>query len=127
MAQFLMKPKIDFAFKEIMMDEKARIVFFVFTHVDSKIRAEYVFLLLTHVLNTCIIVLSHEERRRTVAKVSEIVKKIKKTECYKVREGSNHEIWYCPSTGEEFPVPRHYAKELSPGTANSILRKAGLK
>ncbi len=27
MAQFLMKPKIDFAFKEIMMDEKARIGF----------------------------------------------------------------------------------------------------
>ena len=27
MADFLMKPKIDFAFKEIMMDEKARIGF----------------------------------------------------------------------------------------------------
>ena len=27
MAEFLMKPKIDFAFKEIMMDEKARIGF----------------------------------------------------------------------------------------------------
>ena len=27
MAEFLMKPKIDFAFKEIMMDEKARLGF----------------------------------------------------------------------------------------------------
>lgn len=27
MAEFLMKPKIDFAFKEIMMDEKARVGF----------------------------------------------------------------------------------------------------
>ena len=27
MAEFLMKPKIDFAFKEIMTDEKARIGF----------------------------------------------------------------------------------------------------
>lgn len=27
MADFLMKPKIDFAFKEIMMDEKARVGF----------------------------------------------------------------------------------------------------
>ncbi|MCI9531088.1 MAG: type II toxin-antitoxin system HicA family toxin [Lachnospiraceae bacterium] len=71
--------------------------------------------------------LSNEERRKTVAKVSEIIKKIKKNGCYKIREGSNHEIWYCPVTREEFPVPRHYAKELPPGTANSILRKAGLK
>ena len=27
MVEFLMKPKVDFAFKEIMMDEKARIGF----------------------------------------------------------------------------------------------------
>ena len=27
MSEFLMKPKIDFAFKEIMMDEKARVGF----------------------------------------------------------------------------------------------------
>lgn len=62
-----------------------------------------------------------------MAKVSEIVKKIKQKGCYKIREGSNHEIWYCPATGEEFPIPRHYAKELPQGTANSILKKAGLK
>ena len=37
MAEFLMKPKIDFAFKEIMMDEKARIGFLAAVlHLDPK-------------------------------------------------------------------------------------------
>ena len=37
MAQFLMKPKIDFAFKEIMMDEKARIGFLAAVlHLDPE-------------------------------------------------------------------------------------------
>ena len=62
-----------------------------------------------------------------MAKVSEIVKMIKKeTHCYMIREGANHEIWLNPDTGEEFPIPRHYSKELPKGTANNILRKAGL-
>ncbi|MDE7211540.1 MAG: type II toxin-antitoxin system HicA family toxin [Lachnospiraceae bacterium] len=62
-----------------------------------------------------------------MAKVSEIVKKLKRSGCYKIREGGNHEIWYCPTTGKEFPIPRHYGKELPTGTANDILQKAGLK
>ena len=62
-----------------------------------------------------------------MSKVSEIVKKIKKKGCYKIREGGNHEIWYCPATGEEIPIPRHYGKELPTETANNILQKAGLK
>ena len=60
--------------------------------------------------------------------VAEIVKKIKrKTHCYIIRQGSNHEIWYNPDTGVEFPIPRHYGKEIKTGTANSILRDAGLR
>lgn len=62
-----------------------------------------------------------------MAKVSELVKKIKKqTNCYILREGSNHEIWLNPNTGKIFQIPRHYSKELPTGTANSILRDAGL-
>ena len=62
-----------------------------------------------------------------MAKVSEIVKKIKKqTNCYLFREGRNHEIWLNPDTGKEFQIPRHYSKELPIGTANNILKAAGL-
>ncbi len=63
-----------------------------------------------------------------MATVGEIVKLIKKkTRCYLLREGCNHEIWINPDTGEEFQIPRHYSKELKTGTANSILKKAGLR
>lgn len=60
-------------------------------------------------------------------KVSEIVKLIKKIGCYKVREGTNHEIWFSPTTGKKFPVPRHRSEELPPGTENSIKKDSGLK
>ena len=62
-----------------------------------------------------------------MAKVSEIVKKIKKnTRCFLIREGANHEIWYNPDTNVEFQIPRHYGKELASGTARKILKDAGL-
>lgn len=61
-------------------------------------------------------------------KVSEIVRKIKQnTNCFFLREGSNHEIWVNPDTGKEFQIPRHYSQELSNGTLNSILKDSGLK
>lgn len=81
---------------------------------------------MVYVHNTCIIRIEYRKRKK-VAKVSEIVKIIKKTGCYKIREGGNHEIWFCPATGEEIPIPRHYGRELPTGTANNILQKAGLK
>ena len=62
-----------------------------------------------------------------MAKVSEIVRIIKKhSHCYILREGGNHEIWLNPDTGKEFQIPRHYSKELPTGTANTILRDAGI-
>lgn len=62
-----------------------------------------------------------------MAKISEIIKEIqKKTSCYKVREGSRHEVWINPDTGKEFTIPRHHSKEVPPGTAKSILKDAGL-
>ena len=60
--------------------------------------------------------------------VSEVVKRIKKeTNCYLLREGGNHEIWLNPDTGKEFPIPRHYSRELKKKTEISILKDAGLK
>ena len=60
-------------------------------------------------------------------KVSEMKKKLRKAGCYKIREGTRHEIWYSPKTGESFPVSRHNPEELPKGTADSIKKAAGLK
>lgn len=62
-----------------------------------------------------------------MSKVSEVVRRIKKeTNCYKMRDGANHEIWINPETGKKFTIPRHYGKELPTKTAKSILKDAGL-
>ena len=60
-------------------------------------------------------------------KISEMVKRLKKAGCYIVRAGTNHDIWYSPVTDKYFIVARHPSKELKSGTANSIMRDAGLK
>ena len=63
-----------------------------------------------------------------MATASEIKRKIVKyTNCYKVAEGSNHEIWLNPSTGCKFTIPRHPSHEVKTGTANNIYKAAGLK
>ena len=60
-------------------------------------------------------------------KVSELKKLLRRHGCTLQREGSSHEIWYSPTTGKHFTVPRHNAHDLPHGTANSIKRSAGLK
>lgn len=60
-------------------------------------------------------------------KASEIIRLLKKAGCYIIRNGRNHDIWYSPATGVQFEVPRHKSKELATGTADSILKDAGLK
>ena len=59
-------------------------------------------------------------------KTSEMTKMLKASGCYIVRHGHNHDIWYSPITGKEFTVWRH-SKEIPTGTANSIMKAAGLK
>lgn len=59
-------------------------------------------------------------------KYSELTKILKSANCYKKRDGTNHEIWYSENTGKQFSVPRH-KKEIKIGTANKILKDAGLK
>jgi len=41
-------------------------------------------------------------------------------------QGSRHEIWENPKTGEQFPVGRHDTKEVPKGTLDSIKKSAGL-
>lgn len=60
-------------------------------------------------------------------KVSEIVRMIRKIGCRKIREGTNHEVWFSPVTGKSFIIPRHYSQELAKGTENNIRKDAGLK
>ena len=60
-------------------------------------------------------------------KASELKKLLRANGCCIHREGTNHEIWYSPITGKKFPVPRHDAKEIATGTANSIKRSAGIE
>ena len=55
------------------------------------------------------------------------MRKLRKAGCYKIREGGNHEIWYSPKTETAFSVGRHDGQEIATGTANKILKDAGLK
>lgn len=60
-------------------------------------------------------------------KGTELKKLLIKGGCYKYRDGTNHDIWISPKTGERFSVPRHDSKEIPIGTCNRILKDAGLK
>ena len=62
-----------------------------------------------------------------MSKVSEKKRQLRAAGCYKIREGTNHEIWYSPKTGKQFAVPRHDGKELKTKTEISIDRDAGLR
>lgn len=57
----------------------------------------------------------------------ELKRLLKKNGCQFKREGSRHEIWYSPITGESFSVGRHEQQEVAKGTLKSILEMAGLK
>lgn len=60
-------------------------------------------------------------------KVSELIKLLKKNKSYLVEHGKEHDKWHSDITGKDFRVPRHPSKELPTGTANQILKDAGLK
>lgn len=60
-------------------------------------------------------------------KVSELIKLLKKNKCHLVEHGKEHDKWHSDVTGKDFRVPRHQSKELPTGTANNILKDAGLK
>lgn len=60
-------------------------------------------------------------------KTSELVRYIKKHGCKLERQGSNHELWINPKTGQRTQVPRHSSHEIPTGTVNNILKALGLK
>lgn len=57
----------------------------------------------------------------------ELKKQLKKNGCCFLREGGNHEIWYSPITGKQFPIGRHNSEEVRTGTLQNIRKQAGLK
>jgi predicted RNA binding protein YcfA (HicA-like mRNA interferase family) len=59
-------------------------------------------------------------------KTSELIKLLNKAGCRFVRHGKKHDIWESPITGQKFSIPRHQAKEIPQGTANSIKEQAGI-
>ncbi len=59
-------------------------------------------------------------------KTSELIQKLKNIGCTIVRHGGNHDVWHSPKTGKDFTVWRHN-KEIPTGTANKIMKDAGLK
>lgn len=60
-------------------------------------------------------------------KVSELIKQLKKNGCYLLEHGKEHDKWYSEKTGKAFMIPRHGSKEIPTGTANRILKDAGMK
>ena len=60
-------------------------------------------------------------------KLSELLKILKKNDCYLYRHGSSHDIWISGFTGKRFSVPRHSHGDIPRGIADSILKDAGLK
>lgn len=60
-------------------------------------------------------------------KTSELIKLLKKNDCFLIEHGKEHDKWHSELTGKDFRVPRHPAKEIPIGTVNRILKDAGLK
>lgn len=59
-------------------------------------------------------------------KTSELLKILKKNDCFLLRHGKRHDIWGSRKTGKQFPVPRH-KDEIKSGTLKSILEDAGIQ
>lgn len=57
-------------------------------------------------------------------KTSELIKILKKNDCYFLRHGRSHDIWFSPITKKQFAVPRHKS-EIKTKTLKSILEDAG--
>lgn len=59
--------------------------------------------------------------------VAELKRKLRKYKCYFVQHGGSHDEWYSPITKKSFRVPRHDSQELKTGTAEAIMKQAGIK
>jgi len=60
-------------------------------------------------------------------KFSELKKILRKNGCYLSDDGSKHELWHSPITGNTFTVGRHNTEDVKKGTLSGILKQAGIK
>jgi Predicted periplasmic or secreted lipoprotein len=60
-------------------------------------------------------------------KTRELEKLLKKNGCILTQHGKKHDEWYSEKTRKKFRIPRHPSKEVATGTAEKILKDAGLK
>ena len=51
----------------------------------------------------------------------------KKESLLSCEHGKEHDKWHNDITGKDFMIPRHGSKEIATGTANRILKDAGIK
>lgn len=61
-----------------------------------------------------------------MSRQGELKREFSKAGCYKTSEGTNHEWWHSPITGEDFQMGRHNNEEVPKGTEANIRKKAGV-
>lgn len=60
-------------------------------------------------------------------KTSELIKILKRNNCYLLEHGKEHDKWHSNITGKSFMLPRHKSREIPQGTVKRIFTDAGLK
>ena len=60
-------------------------------------------------------------------KASELTNKLKKAGCYFVKRCKEHDKWHSPITGKDIRIDRYPSKEVPKGTADQIMKDAGIK
>ncbi len=60
-------------------------------------------------------------------KIPELIKLLRKNNCFFVEHGKEHDKWHSKRTGKDIRIPRFGGKEIPTGTANRILKDAELK
>mgnify|MGYP002510951632 CR=1 FL=1 len=112
MADFLMKPKIDFAFKEIMMDEKARVGFLsAVLKLDPKDIRE------TTILNTSLRKL-HEDEKQGILDIRLLMNN--SMEINIEVQLSTIKVWADRSL---FYLSKMYTEQITPGQNYSVFKK----
>ncbi len=112
MAEFLMKPKIDFAFKEIMMDEKARIGF-----LSAVLKLNPADIVKTTILNTYLQKV-HEEDKQGILDVRILMND--NTEIDIEIQLSELKVW---ADRALFYLAKMYTEQIKPGQTYNVFKK----
>ncbi len=111
MAEFLMKPKIDFAFKEIMMDEKARIGF-----LSAVLKLDPTKIKEARILNTYLQRV-HEDDKQGILDVRVLMENM---EIDIEIQLSELKVW---ADRALFYLAKMYAEQIKPGQTYNVFKK----